>query len=339
MVGLQLRLSLLKELPRVVYTVVAADAALTLTIFATLTVAALAIWIPDPSPATVLLPAGFIVAASLGWSLESRSLGAGFDHRLVMLLRAAGALSGVLAILLFGLASKAVERDPQGLLQLTASRAVLKLIHSIALAVAIGYIGRFMIRIAGTSLGNQLAVFLGIVAFIAGSAKQIDASPLITALVAGAVITNMDSAGFRKFETFIYKAEHTFAILFGILAGVFLEPVYALAPLGLAAALILARALLKPVVFRRVAIASHDRSPEGDPLPADSVLYLAAGRQSPLMLALAVSLILIEPSDFHKELLALMVVVGIAAEYLPAVAGRRRTKERHDGEQDPEVTV
>jgi hypothetical protein len=270
------------------------------------------------------VPAAFIVAASLGWTLESRSLGSGFDERLVLLLRASGALLGVLAIALFGVTTKLVERDPEAALRFTPDRAALKLLHTVALALAVGFIGRFMIRLAGTSVGYQLAIFLGLVAFTAGSAKQIDASPLIAAMLAGGVVANVPGAGFRQFESFIYKAEHTFAIFFGILAGLLLEPTYALPPLALIATLVLLRTLLKPGLLRRVALSSGDRSLHGQPLPERSLVYLAAARQSPLMLALGVSLILIEPSIFHKQLLAVMVAAGALAELLPAVASRRR---------------
>jgi len=324
MVGLQLRFSLLKKLPPVVYRAALADALLTLTLGSAFALAAFAIWIPEPAAASLALPLAFVVAASLGWSLESRSLGAGFDERLVLLLRASGALLGVLAVVLFGFASMLVERDPAGTLHFTPGRAGLKMIHTLALALAIGFIGRAMLRLAGSSPGHQLAVFLGLVAFTAGSAEQLDASPLFAAALAGAVVANIDTAGFRQFETFINKTEHIVAILFGILAGLLLEPTLALPALALAGALILFRPLLKPPLFRRVALASRDRSPAGAPLPERSTIYTAAGRQSPLMLALGVSLVLIEPSIFHKQLLALMVVVGVAAEVVPAFASRRR---------------
>jgi hypothetical protein len=325
MVGLQLRFSLLKDLPPVVYRVAAADFILTLTLFAAVAFAALAIWIPEPAPAQLALPIAFIVACSLGWSLESRSLGAGFDERLVLLLRASGAILGIAAVIIFGLASKLVERDPAGLLQFTPTRAALKMVHTVALALAVGFIGRYMLRLAGANPGHQLAVFLGLVAFTAGSAKQLDASPLIAAALAGAVVANIETAGFRQFETFIYKAEHTVAILFGLLAGLLLDPVLALPAIGLAFALLVARAALKPLLFRRVALSSRDRSPAGEPLPVRSAIYTAAGRQSPLMLALGVSLVLVEPSVFHKQLLAIMVVAGVLAEIVPAVASRRRS--------------
>ncbi len=330
MVGSQLQWSLLQTLPRVVYGAAAADAVVTTVLVGTVAVIGLSFWIPEARAAQLALPAVFIVASSLGWALESRSLGENADERLAVLLRASGALLGVLAIALFGVATTFVERAPDALLRFAGDRAALKLLHTIAVAVAVGFIGRFMINMAGANTGYQLAIFLGLVAFTAGSAEQLDASPLIAAMLAGAVVANLPGSGFRRFETFIYKAEHTFAILFGVLAGLFLEPTYAIAPLALIAALVALRLLVKPALLRRVAVTSGDRSLHGRPLPDRSLVYLAAARQSPLMLALAVSLILIEPSNFHRRLLAVMVAVAVLSELLPLFGSRLRSSGGRD---------
>ena len=323
LVGLQLRLDLLRRLPRVVYITAAVDTVVTIALFGTIAAATLIIWTPESAFGSLLLPVAFMVTASLGWSLESRSLSADFDDILVIHLRAAGSLAGVVAILLFGLATKLVLPDELGAPSLVPGYMALKLLHSVLLAVAIGVIGRYMLRLAGGSRGNQFAVFLGIVAFLAGSAKQLDASPLITALCAGAVIANTRSSDFREFESFIFRAEHTFGILFGLLAGLLLEPVFAPALLGGVAALVAARAVVKPLVFRRVTLASPGWDAEAPAFPTQSILYTAAGRQSPLMLALGVSLVLVEPSVLHKELLAIMASVGVLAEVTPALRARR----------------
>lgn len=323
MVGLQLRLDLLRMLPRVVYAAAAVDTVVTILVFGAIVTFTLIFWTQRPEIGPLLLPAAFMITASLGWSLESRSLGAGADDTLALHLRASGALTGVVAILLFGLAAKLVLPDEIAGRRLAPGYMALKLAHSVLLAVAVGLIGRYMLRLAGRSKGSQFTVFLGIVAFLAGSAKQLDASPLITAMCAGAVIANTKSSAFREFEAFIFRAEHTFGILFGLLAGLMLEPVFAPALLGGAAALVAARVAIKPFVFRRVTLAMQGKDPRAPHFPAHSILYAAAGRQSPLMLALGVSLVLIEPSLLNKELLAIMVCVGVLAEVTPAVLARR----------------
>jgi hypothetical protein len=327
LVGLQLRLSVLRALPRIVYRMVAADGVMTLLVFGAIATVALVQWTPPVSAATLLLPVVFIVASSLGWSVETRSLGLRFDERQTVLIRATGALSAVVAIVLFGLATKAVETVPIDEVRFVPGRSLLKLLHSLAVALAIGVVGRLLIRMAGTGRGQQFTVFLGIVAFVAGSAKQLDVSPLITALGAGIVITNIRSAELQEFANFILRAEHTFAILFGLLTGLLLEPVYAPVMLLAALALVLARVLLKPLIFRVAHHQTDEVSLVGDETEHRSKVYLAAARQNPIMLALGVSLVLIEPSPFHKELLGIMVFVGAFAEIITGVAARSRRVE------------
>jgi len=324
LIGFQLRLSLLRSLPGVVYALAAADFCVTALIFSLIGATVLVAWVPEPDVAMLALPVVFIAASSMGWSVETRSLGIRFDGRLVLLLRSAGAIAGVGGVLLFGVTSKAFNPDLSGSMELLPARAGIKLVHGLALALAIGVIGRFMLRLASSSRGNQFAVFLGIVAFVSGAA---DVSPLITAMVAGAVITNMQSPELRQFESFILKAEHAFAILFGLLAGLLLEP--SLTPelmLG-ALALVVARLALKPLLLRffsrRVAVPGALRE---EPISSSLPHHLAAARQSPLMLAFAVSLVLLEPSVFHKELLWLMVVVGVVVEFPASLMARLARK-------------
>ncbi|MEM8835524.1 MAG: hypothetical protein AAGD00_06870 [Planctomycetota bacterium] len=319
LVGLQFRWSLLRSLPRAVWLIAAADFLVSAAVFGTLGYALLSRWLPEPSPALLTIPLVFLVAGSLGWSVETRSLGAHFDRRPIVLVRAAGALAGGLAILAFGVATKLVSVDALGALSLTPDRAALKLLHSVLLALAIGFVGRGMIRLAGSSQGHQFTVFLGLVAFIAGSANQLDCSPLITAMCTGAVIANIRSQGIQQFEAFIFRAEHTFAILFGLLTGLLLEPVTTPLLLLGALAFVAARIVFKPLVmgfgFRSVRPEwALDRHAGMLPL-----LRIGACRQAPLMLALGVSLVLVEPSTFHKELLGLLVLVGIASELMPAI--------------------
>lgn len=318
LVGLQFRWSLLRSLPRAVWITVASDFLVSAAVFGTLAFFLLSRWLPEPTPPLLVVPFVFLVAGSLGWSVETRSLGMQFDRRPIVLVRASGALAGGLAILAFGIATKLVAVDGAGVLQLTPDRAALKLMHSVLLAIAIGVVGRGMIRLAGSSQGHQFTVFLGLVAFIAGSANQLDCSPLITAMGTGAVIANIRSQGVQQFETFIFRAEHTFAILFGLLTGLLLEPVTQPILLLAALAFVAARAVFKPLVMGLGFLSvrpewSLDRHSGMLPL-----LRIGACRQAPLMLALGVSLVLVEPSTFHKELLGLLVLVGIASELMPA---------------------
>ncbi|GAB4547498.1 MAG: hypothetical protein Tsb0013_07290 [Phycisphaerales bacterium] len=321
LIGFQLRLSLLRSLPRTVYILALADACISALLFGSIAVLFIGWWVPEPSFAVLALPAVFVAASSMGWSVETRSLGIAFDERIVLLVRAAGALSGVGAVLLFGITSKALGTDASGVAAFLPERAAIKLLHGIALAVAIGAIGRFMLKLASSSRGNQFAVFLGIVAFVSGAAKQLDVSPLITAMIAGAVITNMKSPDLREFESFIMRAEHTFAILFGLLAGLLLQPVWAPEILLASLAVVVLRLSFKPVMFRILSLRFVAKHPASKPQPPTALAHhMALARQSPLMLAVAVSLILLEPSAFNKQLLWMMVLVGVAVEFPASIS-------------------
>lgn len=317
MVGFQIRFSLLFKFPAAVYRILVADLVATSILFSMLGYFGLRLWIQDAQQAELFLPVVFIVAASLGWKLESRSVGVGANPDLSMLIRITGALGGAMAIIAFGFASKFVGRDAGAILEFNPDRAFLKTLHTLLLAGALGILARYILRLAGSNPGHQLTAFLGIVAFAAGSAKQIDASPLITAMLTGVVVANIKGSGLRQFETFIFKAEHILAVVFGILAGVLLEPALAVPAVVLAAVLSAVRVVGKPPLFRAVALLDNPHLPEDRKFPDKSPLYLAAARQSPLMLVLGVSLVIVEPSIFHKQMLALMVVVGIITECAP----------------------
>jgi NhaP-type Na+/H+ or K+/H+ antiporter len=331
LIGFQLRISLLRSLPRTVYVLALIDGAASALGAGIIAACFIGWWVPEPSALVLALPVVFVVASTMGWSVETRSLGIAFDERVVLLIRASGALAGVGAVLFFGVASKAIGTDASGLTVFLPERAGIKLVHGVALALAIGAIGRFMLTLASSSRGNQFAVFLGIVAFVSGAAKQLDVSPLITAMIAGAVITNMKSPDLREFESFIMRAEHTFAILFGLLAGLLLQPVWAPELLLAACAVVTLRLIVKPMLFRVIAPRFLGRHPATkDQPPTTLANHLAVARQSPLMLALGVSLILLEPSSFNKHLLWMMVLVGVLAEFPASIGaliarGRGRT--------------
>lgn len=322
MIGFQIRSSVLFKLPAAVYRILLADVALTVVLMGVIAYTGLRLWLDDAPLVELWLPISFIITASIGWKLESRSVATGANEHLAAIIQIVGTLGSAISIIIFGLATKAVERNPEGLLLFEPDRAMLKALHTVLLALALGIIGRFITRLAGQRPGHQFTAFLGIVAFAAGSAKQIDVSPLFTAMLTGAVVANIKGMRLRQFETFIIKAEHVLAILFGILAGILLEPRMAPAAFILALALVIARGGAKPVLFRRIALLENAGMPEDKKLPAHSPLYLAAARQSPIMLVLAVSLVIIEPSILNKQLLALMAIVGVLSEFAPLLAHR-----------------
>ncbi len=327
MVGFQIRASLLFKFPAAVYRILLADLVFTIIIIGTIAYTALRYWLTDAPKIERWLPLVFIIASSIGWKLESRSVATDSNEPLAAIIRIVGTLAGAISILMFGIATKTVERNPEGLLIFEPDRAILKLLHTVMLALVLGILGRFITRLAGPRPGHQFTAFLGIVAFAAGSAKQIDASPLITAMLTGAVVANIKGMRLRQFENFIIKAEHVLAVLFGILAGILLEPALAPAAILAAIAITAARCAVKPVLFKRVALLENASIPDHRKLPQHSPFYYAAARQSPIMLVLAVSLVIIEPSVFNKQLLAMMAIVGVLSEFAPLFA-RRKSRDR-----------
>ncbi|MEM1422872.1 MAG: hypothetical protein AAGH64_02605 [Planctomycetota bacterium] len=309
--GFQIRLSILKELPRAQYRILAIDALATVAIVAPVTFWILGLWAPDASAFALWLPTAFATCAMIGWKLETRSLGIGADQHAVLRVRATGTLLAIVAIVLFGLAAKAVARDDTGAFRLVPDLGGIKLLHTLVLAIAIGAVGRTLVRSAGDRFGYKLAIFLGIVAFTAGSAVQIGASPLIASTLAGVVFTNIRPDGLNTFEHFILRAEHVIAVLFGVLVGILMDPALSLWGLALVGALIACRAIIKPLVLRAP---SHPDGSEPDPRIARGV-RVAGVRLSPIMLVVGVSLVLLEPSTFHKHLLAALVFVGVVCEF------------------------
>ncbi|MCA9311009.1 MAG: hypothetical protein KDA21_07375 [Phycisphaerales bacterium] len=313
MIGFQMRGSVLRTIPASFYRAAAADILLTAALVGGIGLLGLRIWVPGASAAELWLPMAFLIAASFGWSMETRSLGSTASPHLGLWVRVTGALLGIAALVCFGMASKAVERDAFGILHFSTDRALLKVLHTVVLALAIGFLGRFMIGLASDRAGHQFAVFLGLIAFTAGSAKQLDTSPLFSSLLAGAVMANLKAPGLRTFESFIARGEHVMGVFFGVLVGILLRVDLGLAPVMLGVAIFAVRTIVKPGVVRAESPDLHELSV---PEQAACRMRLAGAviRQSPIMLALGVSLILIEPSAFHKQLVSVVVLTGILCE-------------------------
>lgn len=332
-VGFQIRLSLLKQIPASMYTAVVLDAAITVAAVGALAYVGLRTWVGDAPLPELWLALAVLVTATLGWKMELRSVRLNRVAAASMSLRVSGSLLAVLAIVIFGIATKAVGRDPDGTMVFLPERGTLKLVHTLLLAGAIGVVGRILIRLAGSKFGHQLAVFLGIVAFTAGSAKQIGVSPLITTMLAGFVFANVNARGLVAFERFIFRAEHAMAVVFGMLAGILLDP--SIGPPGvlLACALVVLRAIYKPLIVRK----TYRGGPGGPDPDTREALGFATVRQSPLMLVLGVSLLLVEPSIFHKQILSVLVIAGIMSEFIPVIAGVAHHHHHHHADDHPAV--
>jgi len=136
-------------------------------------------------------------------------------------------------------------------------------------------------------------------------------------------VSRPSSTSLDTFEKFIFKAEFTVANIFALLAGILLDPRIGFIGMGIATVIAMLRIFAKPFYARRIIRLVHNDANGGE-LPFQSALYLGTARQSPILLALAVGMVLLEPSDFNKRLLAIVVLAGLLSELLPIVAGYLR---------------
>jgi hypothetical protein len=324
---LQLRRSVLRSIPPYVLRLTVVDALVVLGLVLPVSVALVVLWTQaeagpgvDRGPAALLPAVALLSAGALGWSMETRSQRVTGKtpkgDRLALVIRMAGALSAVLAIVLFGLADKFSVRE-LGTVRFDASRAALSGVLTVLLCVFAALLGRYALDLASKSRGHQLAVFLGLVTFVAGIAAQTDLSPLLAAMAAGLVLTNLPSEHLDRFSRFILRAEHAVAVFFALLAGVLLSP--ALHPWAflLIAGLLVIRLVAKPTLTR-VALRS-ERFGEDAPLPERSTLFTATARQSPIAMAMGVALVVDEWSEFHAQLLFLVLLTGLLSELVPTL--------------------
>jgi Kef-type K+ transport system membrane component KefB len=325
MVGLQLRRDVLAALPRIILRIACTDAVVSTIAFGALAWAGMRIWSGETSTFLLAAPVVLLACGSISWSMETRSLRPGDDpgsKHLALLIRATGALGGVIAVTLFGLLDSLTGRGEPWATSPDVADSVVRIMSCLTLAVALGLIGRWTLQLAGRSRDQQLVVFIGIVAFIAGMATQFRIAPLFGAMVVGMVIANLSGGDLRRFEQFILKAEHVVAAVFAMLVGVLLSPHIGLPGVALALAIAAARMLIKPALLRFMLA----RSGEGQ-RTNDSALLIGPVRQSPLALAMGVTAYLLEPSALSARLLTVIVLAGVISDCIPLAGGllRKRT--------------
>ena len=170
---------------------------------------------------------------------------------------------------------------------------------------------------------ETLVVFLGVVALAAGISGSLGVTPLLPAMITGATLANLRahqaSAETAVFGRFILQAEHVVATLFALLAGVLLDPRLPLAALGVAGVVFLARALTKPTLYAALTA----EIPSDADSRSRSAARRAPIRQSPVAMALAVSLFILSPDPASQRLLTIVVIVGVVSDLLAALAVRR----------------
>ncbi len=344
MIGLQLRLSILKQLPKPIARLATADAAASLIIFGAASAIAIAFITadaePPPSNAAIFAAAALLAAGSIGWSMETRSqrltgtTPAG--DRLAFAMRTTAALAAAIAITGFGLALVLTTRTAgETQLSFDPFHVITTTALALGLAIFTAVLGNIALGLAGKDRGHQLAIVLGITALSSGVATQVGLSPLLSAMLTGAALTNIAADRVQRFQNFILRAEHTVAILFALLAGLLASADIRWWMIALAAGIATARLLTKPAIARQGLKLADKPKPDTAAttldLPKRSSLYNTAARQSPVAIAMAVSIVVIEWSTFQRQLLTVVLLAGVIAELLPiAVSFAERSTSKRE---------
>lgn len=318
-IGLQARTSLLHAVPGAVRRWVALDSAAMLLLIGLAGALILGRMLVAADPVWWIAPIGLLVTACIGWAAETRSLGeerSPAGRHLEVLVQAGAGLAAIVAVTMHGLFMLAPARDAQGEVILDWGTAALRLLASALLATGVGFVGRYLLQQAGRERRELLVVHIAMIAIISGIASELGVSPLFAAMLCGAVITNLGGHKLREFERFILRAEQPVAILFALLAGIFLDPRLGAWGLLLVATLVTVRLAIK-IPLMRVTLSVYHHT-----IPIRSPLFRAPLRQSLVALALGVSLVLYESSRLNQRLLTVVLLVGAISEMLPFLLAR-----------------
>lgn len=336
-VGLQLRLRVLEAVPRVIWRWVLVDAAISALVAIAFGLAACGWWIDgffDRVGDSVVWAIGVVpalvalAAANLGWAPETRSLRVELSDRtkrIAVLVSAGAGLASVLAIALLGLALLPISESAEGP-PLEAGLGLVRLGVLVGVAVIAGTAARFIVGSIERNSPQMLVVLLGLVCLVGGIADAAGIPPLLSGLLAGAVIANLPEGPSRELGTLLRRGETAGAILLYAVAGVLatFEPGWGavLLAVGLAAS----RALLKTWWMSKALRGGGEELPRGTPL------RLAAVRQAPIAVAIAVSLVLVEDSQLSRTILSVVVMTGL----LSSLAAPIRSLQRILGERREE---
>jgi hypothetical protein len=336
-VGLQLRVRVLQAVPTVIWRWTLVDAAISALVAIAFGLAACGWWIDgffaragDSVHWIVgVVPAIAALAASnLGWAPETRSLRVELSDRtkrIAVLVSAGAGLASVLAIAVIGVALLPISESSEQT-SLDAGLGLVRLGVLAGVAVLAGAAARFLLGSIERNSPQMLVVLLGLVCLVGGIADAAGIPPLLSGLLAGAVIANLPEGPSRELESVLRRGETAGAILLYAVAGVLatLEPGWGavLLAIGLAAS----RTLLKTWWMSKALRGGGEDLPRGTPL------RLAAVRQAPIAVAIAVSLVLVEDSLLSRTILSVVVLAGL----LSSLAAPIRSLQRILGERRDE---
>jgi hypothetical protein len=314
MVGMQARRDVMRALPSGIWRLSVADVLISILFVGGYSMVMLLVW-SDITTATgisrLVEPASMLAACGIGWALETRSLSVKRDDADAVsssVLRSSGSLGVIFAIAFFGFIEILAGLSDHGAWSFDPLGMTRMLVTTAALAFSMGFVGRYGLRLAGKHKAEQLVVFLGLVAFVAGIASRLGISPLFASMLTGIVIANLAGSDLRLFERFIFQAEPIVGAVFALLAGMLMQVTVGMIELGFALGIVAMRVLIKPIVW-----SSFAKGAGGAGRGWTSVAPLRQGR---LAIALGVSLYLVVPSDFTARLLTIIVIAGLLCDLI-----------------------
>ncbi len=264
-----------------------------------------------------LMVAPLLGACAIGWAPEVRSLRqvGTADTPLRGLLRGASGVGSILAAVCYGLVFAGAQLDHG------ADNVVVLLliggVMSVAIALVLGLMTWWLMRIAGRSDAEFLVVLLGTVTLMAGGAAVLGYSPLFVSLLGGAVLANMPGEVLTRFRRVIIDAEQPIAMVLMLVAGILADPMIGQTGAVLVVVLVVAR-----MVFKRL-ITHRQVNAHAGPVQLNSPLRRAPMRQSPLAIALAAGYVmLMPPTDAVRyvdagQLMMVVILVGLICDAVP----------------------
>jgi hypothetical protein len=201
-----------------------------------------------------LPPSMLLAIASIGWSPETRSLRTSSSlSSAAALVQACGGLSGITAVLAYGLFIASLQLNGEGepdTLVFSATRMGVGVGIAVLTGLTMGLLGKWLMTLAGRDAGEFLIVLLGLVTFTAGAAVVMGYSPLFAALLTGIVVVNLPGPALEKFKRVIMDAEQPMAMTLMALAGLLLDPFIGWSGLMLLLVLVIVRISLKQMAIR-----------------------------------------------------------------------------------------
>jgi Kef-type K+ transport system membrane component KefB len=319
LVGLQLKRSVLAQVPGSLWRWIALDAAVSVVGGGAVAACILRPTAPDGALGTLWIPCALVACATVGWSGELRSL-RGLDARapqLATLIHAGAGLGSAAAVLLYGVAALQASDAAAGASSLDAAHGALGLLITAAVSLVAAAAIHAALRLESWSDGRIIATLVGALAFVAGVATALHGSPMLGACLLGAIITNKSSGALRRLERLVAESEVAVASMFFLLAGAMLSPSTDLRPWWIAAALLALRGAVKSPVARACSGAAW-------PEPGARAMHVAPVRQAPIAIVLAAAALIERSDPSRRGALMALAACGVASHLIPLLWRARR---------------